>query len=99
MVCVVPAQFAHAGWLVIAFVPFDDAPHVRAGRVVTDAWLVVPAGPGAPTWTWMNVPMRPSSAVFAAAAVHPLMGLPIVGSGDGDQSGGTEVDAKGAAWG
>ena len=49
IVCVVPAQFAHAGWLVIAFVPFTDAPHVRPGLVVTDAWLVVPAAPGSPT--------------------------------------------------
>jgi hypothetical protein len=76
IVCDVPAHAAHTGWLVIAFKPFADAPHVSAGRVVTDATFVVPAAPGSPTCNWTNVPTSPSSAVFAAATAHPLTSSP-----------------------
>jgi hypothetical protein len=48
----VPAQVAQDGSVVVmALEPADAAAQVRAGRVVTDDTLAVPAAPGMAVWS------------------------------------------------
>lgn len=74
MVSEEPAQLVHCAGDDSALVPPDADPIVAEGRVVTEDTFAVPAAPGSPVCSWMNVePMSVSSRELACEVAMPTV--------------------------